>query len=179
MVAAEAWESIWSEVELIVCLTLRTRADRRAAVTKQFEAHGLLKYVTFLEQEPDTDDGKRGCFHAHQRAARLAMERGVPHALIFEDDVEFLPHFTVHSGKRILRFLRSTPQGCWSIFFLGHFPRAMELTDEQDVVRVRGVKSMSNSIIKAQQLSLCIRWWLSSEPRLATQKAYCAQLIGI
>ena len=38
----------------------------------QFAAVGLADRVHFLVQEPDTQDGKRGCFHSHQQAARRA-----------------------------------------------------------------------------------------------------------
>ena len=128
----------WDDIELILCITLRTRPERRAAVVKQFAAVGLEGRVTFLEQDPDVEDGKRGCFHAHQNAARVALEQGVPCALVFEDDVEFLPHFTAHAVQRIARFVRAPPAG-WSLFFLGHFPRSMELTEQPDIVRVRSM----------------------------------------
>ena len=72
-------------------------------------------------------DGKRGCFMAHQRASKLAIESGANYALIFEDDVEFLPHFSSHAASRVLAFLSNPASPTWSIFFLGHFPRALLL----------------------------------------------------
>ena len=147
-------EGLWDEIELILCITLRTRPERRAAVTEQFAAVGLAGRVTFLEQDPDVEDGKRGCFHAHQQAARTALERGASYALVFEDDVEFLPHFTAHAGKRVVRFLRAPPAG-WSIFFLGHFPRSMELTEQPDVVRVRSMDAHAYILSAAGARELC------------------------
>ena len=98
-------------------------------------------------QEPDREDGKRGCFVAHQRAARAALELGATTALTFEDDVVFLPHFGHHAAGRAAAFLRAAAAGDgtldpdWSVFFLGHFPRKMELAPPAlgmaDIVRVR------------------------------------------
>ena len=90
--------SLWDCCDAIYCLTLRTRPERRLAAHIQFATAGLSSRITFLEQEPDVEDGKRGCFHAHQQAARLALEAGAKRVLIFEDDVEFLPHFSSHAA---------------------------------------------------------------------------------
>ena len=43
-------------------------------------------------------DGKRGCFRAHQQAARRALELGARRALTFEDDVEFR-NFAPFAGR--------------------------------------------------------------------------------
>ena len=77
-------EALWDSVDLTQCITLRTRPERRRAAAAQFDAVGLTSRVVFLEQEPDSSDGKRGCFVAHQQAARLALEAGACRALTFE-----------------------------------------------------------------------------------------------
>jgi len=102
---------------------------------------GLAGRVEFLAQEPDVEDGKRGCFRAHQAAARKALERGARRALTFEDDVQFLTQTSV-GASRAAHFLsavveKEDPQ--WEIFFLGHFPQKMEPTLQPDVVRVRSM----------------------------------------
>jgi hypothetical protein len=157
--SAADFGALWDNIDVIYCLTLRTRPERRQAATAQFERVGLSGRVLFLEQEPDVADGKRGCFRAHQQAASLALERGAHTALTFEvrrprgrlhcprcsaalraqDDVEFLPHFTPYAAARAAAFLRAVDAPAWRIFFLGHFPRKMELTEQPDVVRVRSM----------------------------------------
>lgn len=134
-------ETLWSACDLVQCLTLTTRPDRRRAAADQFAAVGLGERVVFLEQTPDEEDGKRGCFHAHQQAAREAMRLGARRALIFEDDVEFLPQLTPQTATRAARFLRRDADAscAWDIFFLGHFPRKMALTADADIVRVRSM----------------------------------------
>ena len=42
---------LWDEIDLVQCITLRTRPERRAQVTEQFAAVGLTDRVEFLEQE--------------------------------------------------------------------------------------------------------------------------------
>ena len=149
--------ALWDACDVIYCLTLRTRPERRKAAAAQFSAVGLADRVTFLLQEPDVADGKRGCFHAHQQAARLALEVSAQRALIFEDDVEFLPHFTPHAAARAAAFIRGDTGGRppWSIFFLGHFPRKMELTSSPDVVRVRSMDGHAYVLSPAGMQALC------------------------
>lgn len=77
-------ETLWDCFDVIHCLTLRTRPERRARAEAQFASVGLRGRVTFLVQEPDAADGKRGCFAAHQHAAQLALDAGATRALTFE-----------------------------------------------------------------------------------------------
>ena len=131
------FESLWDLVDVIQCITLRTRPERKREAAAQFARVGLSDRVHFLVQEPDAQDGKRGCFHAHQQAARRALELGARRALTFEDDVEFTADFTPFAATRAAKFAGSAEP--WEIFFLGHFPRKMELTAQRDVVKVRSM----------------------------------------
>ncbi len=121
-----------------------------------------------LVQDPDIEDGKRGCFTSHRLAARRALDAGAQLALTFEDDVIFLPHCTPHAASRAAAFLRAAPAGgagdgahatatgeaAWSVFFLGHFPRRMELTAVPDVVRVRSMDAHAYVLSRAGMASL-------------------------
>jgi SAM-dependent methyltransferase len=152
-------DRLWSALDLIQCITLRERPERRAAAEAVFAAVGLAGRVEFLEQDRDTEDGKRGCFRAHQQAAQRALEQGARRTLIFEDDVEFLPHFSEHLAARATAFLcdvdnrASTTE--WSIFFLGHFPKKMELTERPDIVRVRSMDAHAYVLSPAGAEALC------------------------
>ena len=155
MAASTSWTSeAWSEFDLIQCITLRERPERRAAAEHQFELIGLKDRVEFLLQDRDVEDGKRGCFHAHQQAASIALERGAQRALTFEDDVIFLEHLTPYATARAAAFLRQSDD--WSIFFLGHFPRKMELIDGwSDVVRVRSMDGHAYVLSPSGAKALC------------------------
>jgi len=148
-------EALWDCCGAILCLTLRTRPERRRAAEAQFAAVGLTDRVVFLTQDLDAEDGKRGCFAAHQHAARFALDAGVQRVLIFEDDVEFLPHFTPHSATRAAAFLHDTDAPSWSIFLLGHFPRKMELTATPHVVRVRSMDGHAYILSVTGMQELC------------------------
>ena len=101
--ACASWTSeAWSEFDLIQCITLRERPERRAAAERQFELIGLKDRVEFLLQDRDVEDGKRGCFHAHQQAASIALERGAQRALTFEDDVIFLESLPMVPNESIM-----------------------------------------------------------------------------
>ena len=71
-------ETLWSACDLVQCLTLTTRPDRRRAAADQFAAVGLGERVVFLEQTPDEEDGKRGCFPriSRRRARQCGWVRG-------------------------------------------------------------------------------------------------------
>jgi hypothetical protein len=129
-------EALWAEADVVFCITLSTRPERRALADASFGAVGLRNRVEYLVRDPDVADGKRGCFESHQAAAREALQRGARRVLIFEDDVEFLPSFTPFAASRARRFLRRDD---WELFFLGHFAQAMEPTDQADVMKVQSM----------------------------------------
>ena len=153
----EGLSRLWDAVDAVYCITLRSRPERRRAAETQFAAVDLISRVVFLEQTPDVEDGKRGCFCAHQQAARRALDAGCERVLIFEDDVTFLPTFTGHAAARAAAFLRdSGAHGSWRVFFLGHFPRKMELLgDSADVVRVNSMDAHAYVLSAAGMAELC------------------------
>mmetsp|Transcript_6986 Transcript_6986/g.21438 ORF Transcript_6986/g.21438 Transcript_6986/m.21438 type:complete len:244 (-) Transcript_6986:104-835(-) len=129
-------DALWSKADVILCITLSTRPERRSQAEEAFKIVGLSHRVEFFVREPDVENGMRGCFESHRAAAQHALGMGAQRALIFEDDVEFLPTFTAYAASRARRFLDRED---WDIFFLGHFAQAMELTDQPDVVHVRSM----------------------------------------
>ena len=148
------FDVLWDLMDTIQCITLRERPERRAAAEQQFAAVGLAGRVVFLEQDRDVLDGKRGCFRAHQQAAATALERSAKLALTFEDDVTFSRHFTPYAAARAAAFLLADKT--WSIFFLGHFPRKMELLDDwPDIVRVRSMDGHAYILSPAGARELC------------------------
>lgn len=136
------------------------------AALAQFASVGLADRVHFLVREPDTQDGKRGCFHSHQQAARRALELGARRALTFEDDVEFTPNFTPFAAARVARFLQADAP--WELFFLGHFPRKMELTAQSDVVRVRSMDGHAYILSPEGMRRLCGLEYRGDQARAAT-----------
>lgn len=109
-------ENDWSYFPEVVCISLRERDDRYREVCEELRRVGLSR-VNFLrtERQPDRD---KAIVDAHMACLRRAVELGVPHLLVFEDDVLFLPDMA--SGlERSVQFLRSNPD--WKIFHLGGF----------------------------------------------------------
>lgn len=158
----DAWTvqvDCWSCFDLIQCITLRERPERRAAAERQFARVGLAGRVEFVVQERDVEDGKRGCFRAHQQAASIALGRGARRALTFEDDVTFLSHFSPYAVARAAAFLRASDAAerlKWSLLFLGHFPRKMDLVDGwSDIVRVCSMDGHAYALSPAGALALC------------------------
>ena len=152
---SSGFEILWDTIDLVQCITLRDRPERRAAAAAQFAAVGLSDRVEFLLQERDVEDGKRGCFVAHQAAAEIALDRGARIALTFEDDVEFMAHFTPHVAARAAAFLRQGNGLEWDIFFLGHFPRRMVLTSAPDIVQVRSMDAHAYVLSSNGMRDLC------------------------
>jgi hypothetical protein len=154
--AGAGFSALWDLPGLVIqCITLSTRPERRRAAQAQFDAVGLGGRVRWLEQTPDIEDGKRGCFHGHQRAARAALELDARMALTFEDDVVFLPHFAPSCAGRVAAFLRAPAAADWQVFFLGHFPRKMELTGQPDAVKVRSMDGQAYFLSRAGMEALC------------------------
>lgn len=119
----------WSFIDKIYCLTLKGRQDRFMQAADEFHKYGLCQRVTFMENEKPTAKDypsvknlpELGIWEAHRGALVDAEQRGVRNALIFEDDVVFLPSLTPKILKRVKEILSTLPDK-WEIFYLGHIP---------------------------------------------------------
>lgn len=100
-------------VDGALCISLAEREDRRILLREQFARMNLA--VEFVLVERDAQDPQRGCFHSHQRCARLLLKRGWQRALVLEDDVLFYD-VSLRQIAKINLYLR---QGDPPVFYLG------------------------------------------------------------
>lgn len=118
-------------VDAVLAISLRDRPERREALLRQFEPLGLP--IEFVLVERDLEDPERGCYHSHQRCARIAVERGLGRVLVLEDDATLGPVDAAHIAC-INRFLRlRAPE----IFYLGGILGRMWRIPFPGVVRCR------------------------------------------
>lgn len=119
------------DVDAVLCISLVDREDRRRVLLEQFAPLGLP--VEFVLVERDGEDPERGCYHSHQRCARLALERGCRRVLVLEDDAT-LERLDPRQVAHINRFLRlRRPQ----LFYLGGILGRMWRIPYPGVVRCR------------------------------------------
>lgn len=119
-------------IDGVLCISLETRDDRRAILTREFAESGLS--IEFVLVKKDVEDPQRGCFNSHLDCARMALERGYGRVLILEDDAT-LEAFSSAAVERINNFLaRRNPE----MFYLGVTLGKMWLTWSPGVARVRG-----------------------------------------
>ncbi|MFJ4155082.1 hypothetical protein ACIPZF_09770 [Pseudomonas sp. NPDC089752] len=92
------------DVNAVYCISLDTRADRRA-LFQQSIATQLDNPVTFHVVEKDKDP-QRGCYESHQQLAQHALAQGLERILVFEDDVK---HYELKASRVrwVNRFMRS------------------------------------------------------------------------
>ncbi len=79
----------WSQFPAIYCINLKERDDRLASVSAELARVGVLDRVEFYRPERDPRGGLYGCWESHTQVFRMALEKGLPYVLIFEDDVVF------------------------------------------------------------------------------------------
>lgn len=118
-------------VDAVLCISLESRADRRALILEQFAGSGLD--IEFVLVGKDTDDPQRGCFTSHQVCARHVLERGYRNALILEDDAT-LERYDPRTIRRINRFLDKTKP---ELLHLGVILGKMWLTRAPGIARCR------------------------------------------
>jgi len=110
----------WPSIDHAYCLTLSTRTDRQAEVTRQMRHAGLLAKATFIISDPTGGPKPPAILESHCRAAKHATERGFNTALILEDDATFV-RSPVYAETRVERAMHKLPRG-WQGLYLGHFP---------------------------------------------------------
>lgn len=122
-------------VEAAYCIALAEEPERAERAADLFHAVGLCRAVTFYRPRRGVEFSA-AVWASHREVARHALARGLPRALILEDDV-FLPRSWPRRRRRVLRALERLPSGWWG-FFLGHRPVQGHFVTH-DVMRVRSM----------------------------------------
>ncbi|MDR2637005.1 MAG: hypothetical protein LBB55_01555 [Zoogloeaceae bacterium] len=139
------------DVDGVLCISLRPREDRRAALRESFRSSGLD--IEFFLVDKDVEDPQRGCYDSHRAVARTALERQYKRTLILEDDC-VLTSFSHHTVPRINRFLRADDP---EIFYLGVLPGKIWLTWRPGISRCRG-QGAHAYLISAQGCRKILAW---------------------
>ena len=77
-----------SDLKHVVYINLEHRTDRKIHVEQQLESIGIKSPLRFNAIK--LPNGAIGCSMSHLKCLLMAKERGWPHVLICEDDVDFL-----------------------------------------------------------------------------------------
>jgi hypothetical protein len=109
-------ENPWNFFPLALCINLKERNDRFEIAKQEFRSAGLRQVVFYRSsRQPDRD---KAIVDAHMACLRYAVDQGVPHVLIFEDDVQFLDGYEANL-QRAVDFMQSGRD--WNLFHLGGF----------------------------------------------------------
>ena len=109
-------ENPWDFFPLAMCINLLERDDRLEEAQQEFRNAGLRRVVFYRSpRQPDRD---KAIIDAHMACLRYAVEQGVPHVLIFEDDAQFLDGYEANL-RRAVDFM--TTRRDWDLFHLGGF----------------------------------------------------------
>ncbi len=138
-------------VDAVLCISLKNREDRRAAIEKEFAACG--REIEFFLADKDQENPERGCYNSHLACARIAVARGYERVLILEDDAIIDP-FRPETILRINRFLESANP---EIFYLGAVLGKMWLTRHRNIARIRG-QATHAYILSAQGCAKVAGW---------------------
>ena len=110
--------SFWAQFDLILCINLKERQDRRHDIQLVFDRMGIVAQFYTAERHPIS--GEIGCFESHQACMRTAYNAGCNNVLIFEDDGAELTAPTEHMMREIIRFIKTNTD--WDLLFLGGYP---------------------------------------------------------
>jgi len=106
----------WDWFPLILCINLKERADRYQEAIAEFQKVNLKRVIFYRTTRQQ--DRNKGCIDSHMACLQYAVDRGVPHVLIFEDDVQFQEE-PQEKMRNVIRFLSSHDD--WKLFYLGGF----------------------------------------------------------
>ncbi len=123
----------WQFFEKIYCISITKRADRRAAVEKEFTSVGLLPLVEFVLVDKHPDNPEKGIFNSHMQCLQRGLQAGAKTILVFEDDVCF-QGFDAEKLRQATTFLTETPS--WNGFFLGAITGSITKTETPVVSQI-------------------------------------------
>ncbi len=134
----------WSQFDLILCINLAERIDRKRDSEKLFQKMGIPVQYHTVERHPKS--GEIGCFESHQACMRAAYQAGCNNVLIFEDDPDELNPPTEHTMSEIIRFIKTNQE--WDLLFLGAYPSILFETS-QTIANYTSIFKMSSQLTHA------------------------------
>jgi GR25 family glycosyltransferase involved in LPS biosynthesis len=135
----------------VFCINLDRRTDRWGHAAGEFRRMGLnverfpAVDGSGLQPEHGLTPGEAGCLASHLAVLGLVLERKLPDALVFEDDVEFggdAPYVFAHALAAGL-----VPDD-WDLLYLGGAHREPPVPINSKVARVRRTLTASHFAIR-------------------------------
>jgi len=142
-------------------INLKRRPDRLEDVTKEFEYMGW----NFERYDAVDTNSYEGCAYSHQNIARIILERGYNYAMVFEDDIFFMPY----AKELIVDVERELNDIEWDFFHFApsiHRPLnkfsdyLVDLTNlpPKDPIKHRGIFGTSGFILTRKACEYIIEW---------------------
>lgn len=142
-------------------INLERRTDRLEAVTKEFEYMGWA----FERFNAVDTNSYEGCARSHQEVAKIILERGYEYAMVFEDDIFFMPY-----AKKLIPLIEEELNSNeWYFFHLApsiHRPlnkfseNLVDLTTlpPKDPVKHRGIFGTSGFVLTRKACEYIVEW---------------------
>jgi GR25 family glycosyltransferase involved in LPS biosynthesis len=142
-------------------INLERRTDRLESVKKEFEYMGW----DFERFNAIDTNSYEGCAYSHQKIAQIILDRGYEYAMVFEDDIFFMPY----TKKMISQIEEELNQTEWFFFHFApsiHRPlnkyseNLVDLTNTppKDINRHRGIFGTSGFILTKEACEYIIKW---------------------
>jgi GR25 family glycosyltransferase involved in LPS biosynthesis len=142
-------------------INLERRPDRLESVKKEFDYMGW----SFERFNAVDTNSYEGCAYSHQEVAKIILERGYDYAMVFEDDIFFMPY----AKKLIPMIEEELSNNDWSFFHFApsiHRPlnkfseNLVDLTTlpPKDPSKHRGIFGMSGFILTKKACEYIVKW---------------------
>lgn len=142
-------------------INLKRRPDRLETVTSEFDYMGW----SFERFDAIDTNSYEGCAYSHQKIANIILERGYKYAMVFEDDIFFMPY-----AKKLINDLeKELSETEWDFFHFApsiHRPllkfseNLIDLTNQppKDPIKHRGVFGTSGFILTPKACEYISKW---------------------
>ena len=150
----------FSEIPKFV-INLKRRPDRLESVKKEFDYMGW----GFERFNAIDTNSYEGCAYSHQEVAKIILERGYEYAMVFEDDIFFMPY-----AKKLIPLIEEElSNNKWSFFHFApsiHRPlnkwseNLVDLTTlpPKDPNKHRGIFGTSGFILTKKACEYIVKW---------------------
>jgi GR25 family glycosyltransferase involved in LPS biosynthesis len=107
-----------SDIQHVLYINLDARVDRRTKMQVELEKVGLQDKAERFSAVRMPNLGAIGCSMSHLKCLQLAKQRGWPHVLILEDDVEFIDPMLFETQMRTFFSDFSKTNNSWNVLML-------------------------------------------------------------
>lgn len=139
----------------VYVISLTTSQDRQTRFRERFEKAGAdSDSFHWFYAVRNNENPEKGCFDSHNQVLKIAKERNVKYALVFEDDAVFIDKIKWKNVIDTINDFLEKDIKNWKYFSLGYLPVRTRKTEYPNIVEILCAHDAHAYLINVQNVPI-------------------------